>query len=227
MTPQQLYSKYPNPSIDREAAIVREILSGNTPSWHFDLIQVGDAEVMPDYLAIGDDDNFCRCPMTPFAAQFIADYYKMQLPTPKLVEAIYSAAAFRLKPITTRWYEGDGHLMRLGSNYIAHNNMINFSLKGRPVGIVAGHKKDVVSDVAMLKTNPHKVVIYGWDEAPGKPIQPELPSKPHGLAHDWTYEDYSHGIRLVRCNDSSLAGPCSLDQAPPEFLKLLKENNCL
>jgi hypothetical protein len=44
-----------------------------------------------------------------------------------------------------------------------------------------------------LKTNvPKPVVIYGWHQLNGSPIQPLY------NGHEETYADYSHGIRLVR-----------------------------
>jgi hypothetical protein len=35
------------------------------------------------------------------------------------------------------------------------------------------------------------VVIYGWHEITGKPIQPVY------SGHTWDYVDYSHGLRLI------------------------------
>lgn len=214
---KDFYNQYAKPGYAREAAVVKQVIAGNTPSWLKQMIDMAAYQVMPDYLSIGTDDDWVRAPLTPYAAQYLANALGYQLPTPKMVELIYKSAAFKLKPIPTNWYQGDGHLMRLGSNYIAHNNMINFTLKDRPTGIVAGHKKDVVSDMAKLEANPHHVVIYGWDQSEGHPIQPET------AVHDWNYEDYSHGIRFVKTNDTTLSGHCSLDAAPVEFLKLLNE----
>jgi hypothetical protein len=61
---------------------------------------------------------------------------------------------------------------------------------------VAGHKKDVIISNA-ITTNlkpavPKPVVIYGWHEPGGVPIQPLY------NGHAETYADYSHGIRLVQ-----------------------------
>ena len=43
---------------------------------------------MPDYLAVGSDDDFVRMPMTPQTAQQIADQFGCTLPTRKIVDAI-------------------------------------------------------------------------------------------------------------------------------------------
>ena len=47
---------------------------------------------MPDYLAVGSDDDFVRMPMTPQTAQQIADLFGCILPTRKMVDAIDAAA---------------------------------------------------------------------------------------------------------------------------------------
>ncbi|MFO5197464.1 hypothetical protein RCL06_23990, partial [Salmonella enterica subsp. enterica serovar Typhimurium] len=52
--------------------------------------------VMPDYLSVGSDDDSMRVPLTPMAAQKIADDFDMQLPTRKLVNLIYRSAKVKL-----------------------------------------------------------------------------------------------------------------------------------
>ena len=41
-------------------------------------------QVMPDYLAIGSDEDFCRIPMGPITAQKLADLFGAVMPTRKL-----------------------------------------------------------------------------------------------------------------------------------------------
>jgi len=48
--------------------------------------------VLPDYLAVGSDQNYFLCPMTPILAQRIADYAECTLPTRKMVNEIYFQA---------------------------------------------------------------------------------------------------------------------------------------
>lgn len=177
----------------REAAVVKEIVRGNVPNFLRNLVAVTlkpdrhvvVLRVMPDYLAIGSDDDFLRMPMTPASAKLIGDKFGFCLPTPKIVDAIYAAAKVKLepRPLTDRREET--------GTFVEHNAIIESQRAGKPLGLlVAGHKKDVVLS-NKLKDKPHKVAIYGWHKLDGKPIQPEY------AGHvDW-YVDYSHGIRLV------------------------------
>lgn len=205
MTPEEFYAAYPIPGLPRERAIVREILSGNTPSWAFKLKEIlPGVKVTMDYLALGSDQNFCRCPMTPFAAQAIGNALNYKFPTQKLVDLIWKYANKKLPPKPQDWYKHEQD-MRSGKNYLKFNQIVNYT---PTLDLVAGHKKDVVSSVQRFKTTPRHVAIYGWHQLNGKPIQPPT------LIHDWNYEDYSHGIRLVKCDDPEFAGPCSIDQSP-------------
>ena len=55
--------------------------------------------IMPDYLAIGADDDFVRIPMSPITAQSVADKFGCLLPTRKMVDEIYRPGTwFRLAP---------------------------------------------------------------------------------------------------------------------------------
>jgi hypothetical protein len=62
---------------------------------------------MPDYVAIGTDDNFVRIPMSTATAQVVADKYGMSLPTATMVDQIYAQATVRL-PAQTRDYYDEG-----------------------------------------------------------------------------------------------------------------------
>ncbi len=206
---KQFYSQYEHPSMQREAAVVREVLNGNVPNWMFKFVKLPNGvEVTPDYLSIGNDEDFVRTPLTPYAAQYLADKLEYQLPTPRLVDEIYADADIKMLPQPTDWYKHDS-LMRLGSNYIVHNEIIESQLNEHIVFrgdmLIAGHKKDVVS-TPLLAEHPHKVAIYGWHN-----IQPLF------LGHDWLYCDYSHGIRFVKNAPAELAGKCCLTDMPVGF----------
>ncbi|MFO1512715.1 MAG: hypothetical protein U1F83_07355 [Verrucomicrobiota bacterium] len=54
--------------------------------------------VTPDYLAVGTDADYFLTPLTPLTAQFIADQLDCTLPTRKMVDAIYAAAAVKFAP---------------------------------------------------------------------------------------------------------------------------------
>lgn len=143
--------------------------------------------VLPDYLAIGSDQDFVRVPMNPLTAQKIADSYHMRLPTTKMVDAIYQAALVKLDPHPFK----PGQDMVTVKEFVRHNQVIQDSLRNKvPTALLAGHKKDIVLS-NMLQRKPQRVAIYGWHRRNGQPIQPL--TTVHG---NW-YADYSHGVRLV------------------------------
>jgi hypothetical protein len=96
---------------EREDAIVQGLLSGNVPSFMRSFVEV-DASgkdstgnerklklyVMADYLCVGDDEDFVRVPLNPLSAQAVADEFGCTLPTKKMVDIIWKAAAVRLDP---------------------------------------------------------------------------------------------------------------------------------
>jgi hypothetical protein len=176
----------------RETRILREILGGNLPPHLLKLKRVtlkhgkhsADIYVMPDYLSVGDDNDFFRVPITPMTATNIANRFGFILPTTKMVDAIYQSAILKHKPKPLP----PGPDMVNTPQFIKHNQMIGFH---RNEGISAGHKKDVVI-TNRLSSQPLRVAIYGWHRKVGSPIQPL------SLVHGRDYVDYSHGVRLIR-----------------------------
>src|SRR2546422_308418 len=95
---------------DRDQEIASQILSGNVPNFLRKLCPVqvmntvnGQTNratffVTPDYLAVGSDEDYFLAPMSPEIAQLMADALSCSLPTPKMVDAIYEAAAVKLVP---------------------------------------------------------------------------------------------------------------------------------
>jgi hypothetical protein len=185
-------------AVDRERAILREITEGNIPSFlrtlaPVELTTAGGASatifVMPDYLAIGSDDDYLRMPMNLATAEAVANAFGFALPTRKMVNAIYQQAThhFTPQPLPA------GPRMTSTDYYRAHNALIERQAHADAVApgtLVSGHKKDVVL-TNLLARNPGRIAIYGWHRQNGAPIQPL--STVHGAC----YEDYSHGIRLV------------------------------
>ncbi|HUQ48080.1 MAG TPA: hypothetical protein VM053_07550 [Gemmatimonadaceae bacterium] len=184
---------------EREHAIRRELLAGNMPSFLRKLRAVEATttgsdglkhtisyEVMPDYLAIGSDDDFVRMPMTPYTAQDFCDAFGFVLPTRKMVNDIWAASKTHLdpRPLTV---ERESPL-----TFFRHHEIIEEQLNGLERGtFVAGIKKDVVVTNRLAEA-PKRVAIYGWHYPTGVPIQQVY------IGHvDW-YVDYSHGIRPVR-----------------------------
>ena len=198
---------------EREERIFEEVSKGNIPKFLRILIKLESEfidtagnthtiayEVMPDYLAIGSDQDYCRIPMGPKTAQRIANLFGAILPTSKLVDEIYKNSDIKLEPVT---YAPVGNLSELVPKFVEHNNAINLQLKkaGARLGqLIAGTKKDVVISNKILDTSrTHHVVIYGWHKLDGSPIQPLT------NIHIDTYTDYSHGIRLLN-NDVLVDG---------------------
>ena len=186
------------PRDQREAAILREVTSGNVPEFLrrlkpicVEAIDEAGAKhvatyfVMSDYLAVGTDDDFFRVPITPATATAIADKFDASLITSKISDDVFAAAQVRLdpKPLTK-----DRDAV---ATFWQHQQIIEEQLRGKPHGqLVAGIKKDVVL-TNRLKEKPHKVAIYGWHHPNGRPIQSLY------VGHvDW-YVDYSHGVRLM------------------------------
>jgi len=182
---------------ERERAILDQLVQGNLPQFLTKLVPVelksrtatAKIFVMPEYLAIGSDQDFLRVPMNLHTAVSIADRWGFVLPTRKMVDAIYDQCAFRFIPQPLP----AGPQMTSTAYYRMHNTLIGEQARARnfPAGVlVAGHKKDVVLSHRLTRI-PGRIAIYGWHRAPGMPIQPL--STVHGAG----YADYSHGIRLV------------------------------
>lgn len=190
---------------EREEAILEQLLAGNIPSFTRDLVELeavfNDADgnphtikywVMPDYLSIGSDSNYCRVPMGPLTSQQAANAFGATMPTRKLVDHIYQNAEIKLQPVT---YAPVGNQNEKVEKFIEHNTAIQeqFESAGGVEGdLVGGTKKDVViSNKIVDPSRPGHVVIYGWHQLNGQPIQPLT------NIHSNTYVDYSHGIRLL------------------------------
>jgi hypothetical protein len=138
---------------DREAAILREITSGNFPDFlrWFKTVQirgtlnsgagrevVGTLEVMPDYLSIGGRD-WVRMPMRPQTAQKIADQFGCILPTRKIVDAIDTQAEIHLEPHPLT------QARESVATFLEHHHLIESQRGSRPAGpLTVGIKKDIV-----------------------------------------------------------------------------------
>ena len=184
----------------RERLILDQFRSGNIPDFlrHFSKVRFVSQTrsgkkrevtlyVLPDYLAVGNNSDYLRLPMTPLTAQAIADQYGLLLPTVKIVDAIYRAASVKLDP---RPFKPGPQMVSVGE-LVRHNAVVQAGLKTQvPLGLVAGHKKDIVITNRLLK-KPNRVAIYGWHLRSGTAIQPVT------TVHGSYYADYSHGARLM------------------------------
>ncbi len=193
----------------KDQAIVQAITSGNMPGFlrNFKDVTVNRRlsdgrthtityKVMPDYLAIGSDSDFVRTPMTPDAAQQIADQFGCILPTTQMVDDIYSSSQTKLspRPMSGGAYPNWESRMTQNEFFNEHQRLLNAQTQqaGHTNGnLVAGHKKDIVI-TNRLNSNPGKVAIYGWHQTNGRPIQNLT------TVHSKDYADYSHGVRLIQ-----------------------------
>ncbi len=207
---------------ERERAILAEMLSGNIPPFllHLKPIELSCCDaagrpagvstarvwVMPDYLAIGSDEDFVRFPASFETASAVARRFGFVLPTAAIVDAIYRQAELRLSPQTMT----PGPAMTSTAYFLEHDAKIRAQMSGHPLGeLAAGHKKDYVL-TNRLKEAQSQEAIYGWHRGVGQPIQPL------SLVHGSRYADYSHGVRLV-------SETVYVDGAPRSFYDLLQE----
>lgn len=200
----------------RDSFAVKEILAGNIPSFlkKFTKIKTSiiSAEgkkintvyyVLPDYLSIGSDDDWARIPLSPMAAQQIADSFHCFLPTRKIVDDIYKAAKIKLEPVPMYAFRDSTITM------YQHHLIIEGQRKLRK-GLIAGIKKDVVLSGKVSRDKPNHEAIYGWHKLDGKPIQPLY----SGHINWWV--DYSHGIRLIYRT-------IYVDGKPIDYIDVLKD----
>lgn len=180
---------------ERDQAFFRELASGNVPDFLRAFVPVKTSaaghevvfHVLPDYLAVGSEQDFVRVPLEAPTAQRIADVFSASLPTKKMVDLIWRAASLELAPRPLQ----PGSLMTSNAWIAEENQEIQAELAGRPLGLLtAGDKKDLVL-TNLLAAHPDRVAIYGWHELSGVAIQPL------STVHAASYYDYSHGIRLV------------------------------
>ncbi len=182
---------------ERDSFAVKEILAGNIPSFLKNFVPVHTSMqdsvgkkiyavyfVTPDYVSIGSDHDWARIPLSPMAAQQIADSFHCFLPTRKMVNDIYLAATVKLEPVPMYAFRDSTITM------YQHHLIIEGQRKLRK-GLIAGIKKDVVLSGKVLRDKPNREAIYGWHKQDGKPIQPLY------TGHINWWVDYSHGIRLV------------------------------
>lgn len=180
----------------REAAVVTEVKNGHVPSWwrRFVEVKLGEAVILvaPDYVCVGTDDDYWLAPLTPGAAQAVADELGCVLPTRKMVDAIWRAAPLKLEPVPIMPSKAMTTVPVFSQHTATVREQRDAARVAHPFGtLVAGHKKDVVI-TPRLEMLPDRVAIYGWQRKDGAAIQPLY------LGHAATWVDYSHGVRLVK-----------------------------
>ena len=213
----------------RDSFAVKEILSGNIPSFLKRFVAVNteirDSSgkrtraiyyVSPDYLSIGSNNDWARIPLSPMAAQQIADSFHCFLPIRKMVDDIYRVAKLKLEPIPMYAFRDSTITM------YQHHLIIEGQRKLRK-GLIAGIKKDVVLSGKVSRDKPNHEAIYGWHKLDGKAIQTLY------TGHINWWVDYSHGIRLIYRTVYVEGKPMDyIDVLKDEHLKklLCDEDNC-
>ena len=191
---------------DREAEILQEVLNGNVPDFLRELSPVTFTQnvggsvydvtyyVIPDYVAIGSDEDYFIIPMTPVLAQKICDTLGFTLPTKKMTDQIWSDASVKMAPSPIPASDQMTTIPVMWQHNQTVKSQRDQYLDDFPLGhLVVGHKKDVIiSNRIYTNPAPKRVVIYGWHYQNGDPIQPVY------AGHHNQYADYSHGIRLVQ-----------------------------
>lgn len=214
----------------REDAIARELINGNFPDFlvqQWAAVPVKDGAglegrvwVMPDYLSVGNDQDWVYIPMSAPTAQRVADALTCVLPTAKLCHDIYQASTVQLPRIERDyWREGKQRAQRQSAPkdcsqvstcaYEEHSDAIKKQMKGlnvTPGTFVAGHKKDVI----IAANYPRNRVAFQGFYKDGIPAEPcnekghkavdptcKRPGTPT-FAHERIFADYAQGVRLVR-----------------------------
>jgi hypothetical protein len=206
LTGSDFVMHYASASLElREETVVSEVLSGNIPDFLRVLVGVSVKSIIdsteytltyfvtPDYLSIGPDTDHFLVPLGPISAQRIADSLGTVLPTRVMVDQIWDAAEVKLEPQPIPPSDSMTSVSVMGiHDRIARNQRSQYVTEFPLGSLVAGHKKDVILSKKIYDhPNAPRVVIYGWHQANGSPIQPVY------NGHALWYADYSHGIRLV------------------------------
>jgi hypothetical protein len=207
---------------ERESRIRDELRAGNIPNFLRRLVPIrlqspiSTGEMIdivicatPDYLAIGSDHDFLLMPMRLATALSTASDYGFTLPTPRLVDVIYSQAAAHFAPQPMR----ASSEMRSTDYSLRHNQLIGAQRSELRVSLgdlIAGDKKDLVL-TNRLQDHLDRVAIYGWHISDGKPIQSL------STVHGWRYADYSHGARLISTQ-------VFIDGEPRSIFDILQDN---
>lgn len=160
----------------------------------------GTVYVSSDVFTIGEPGDFIRLPLSPGAAQAVANLLGgALLPTKKLSSDINRNAPVRLQPRPLPNKEANL------AQFAEHSQIVDAQIAqaGATAGaLITGAKKDVL---VSNKTKPGRVMIYGWfGTYAGQPQDAVYTDKygakyiqPLSDVHGDYYADYSHGIRFV------------------------------
>ncbi len=212
MSFKEEYAKFTKPSPEREAFVLKTLLSlpreqivrnmrsvtvkkpdGSTVTY----------KVMPDYITV----DGMRVPMSGNTAQTVADHFGLSLPSAQMAQDIYNNADVKVvaqplsgtgTTIDGRHYSPNDVVRNQGVGYapfaVSYNDKINQQLADKGVNpggkeIVSGFAKDIVAPPA-----PGKLGLYGLYDSKGKPIQGGSGETPHDTS---VHTEYGTYVRLV------------------------------
>lgn len=194
---------------ERDRLALSYIRAGNVPSWTWNWRPIrvkamvdGRAHqleylVMPDYLALGTDDDFFWVPLLPATVQAIADMRGAVPMTTRMVDEAFGHADSRLVPQPVSPNTGSVQ------DWAKHSIMVQKQMQAAgivPGMLVDGHKKTIVVGPDL---DGSRVAIYGWHDESGKYTKGRINAPIQGYNpkdHDDKYTDYSHGTRLAKAN---------------------------
>jgi hypothetical protein len=206
------YAKFTKPSAEREAFVLKTLLSlpreQIVKSMKPVTVKKPDGtkityKVMPDYITV----DGMRVPMSGNTAQRVADHFGLSLPTSQMAQEIHNNADVKVSAaplsgsgttIGGKYYSPNDVVMNQGVGYapfaVSYNDKINQQLKDKgadPGGdqIVSGFAKDIVAPPA-----PGKLGLYGLYDSKGKPIQGGSGETPHDTS---VHTEYGTFVRLV------------------------------
>ncbi len=162
---------------DRESAIQKELLAGNVPSFLRQLQGVdsviytrhlkrvsGTYFVTPDYMSVGEVEDFFRVPVTLSTAIDLCQAFQASLVTRKISDDLHRISVLRMKP------EPMTEDREMVKTFWEHHQRIEKQLGvASRSDLVTGIKKDLIWS-QRLKEKPGNVAIYGWHSEEGRPF---------------------------------------------------------
>jgi hypothetical protein len=195
--PQREQAPTPAAWVRRERAMVDELLRGNMPDALLRWVTIdlsytspngtaitGSVEVLPDYLAIGDDTDYVYVPLDQVSAQRVASGFGAVLPTSRICHAIYERTTNKLTMIPRTYPSPSGRVSNSTAAYLEHSLLIKAARASLPLGtLVAGHKKDVALAAAL-----HPKDCGGLTDAQAIARCRQAPDKSHWLSYHGFYD---------------------------------------
>lgn len=212
MSFREEYAKFTKPSPEREAFVLRTLLSlpreQVVQSMRPITVKKPDGttityKVMPDYITV----DGMRVPMSGNTAQQVANHFGLSLPSAQMAQDIHNNADVKVvaQPLSGTGttiggvrYSPDDVVRNQGVGYapfaVSYNDKINQQLADKGVSpggkaIVSGFAKDIVAP-----PKEGRLGLYGLYDAKGKPIQGGSGETPHDTS---THTEYGTYVRLV------------------------------